>query len=202
MNYTLFYCISSHEIKGTGMKIKFARIGYMIELLQFSFYRCSMRAPWVAQQTYLYSIPVHTLLSKSRVAFTQHPLCAPKGKARGISGEWDCQMTGLQLQIHFSRNLWLRSHHFLVQMWSNSILLEYHVIGPSSCRIGMRNSSNISGYTMPVALYSAKKKRPENFLFEQCTKHIQLWTVSCTFSSFRRTVFPPDPQVVSTNISW
>jgi hypothetical protein len=32
------------------------------------------------------------------------------------------------------------------------------LLGPSSCRIGMRNSSNMSGYTMPVAVYSAKKK--------------------------------------------
>jgi hypothetical protein len=81
------------------------------------------------------------------------------------------------------------------------------LLGPSSCRTGMRNSSNMSSYTMPVAIYSAKKKRPEHFLFAQNTYNFGLLLV-CSVPSggllfpqilkLCRSTFPDKWKVVSS----
>lgn len=86
-------------------------------------------------------------------------------KARGVrSGKWDCQVTGVTLQIHLFRNFWIKSLYFLVQRWRNSSCRNSMLLGPSSSRIGMRNPFNISSYTMPVAVYSAKTR--DNFCLD------------------------------------
>jgi hypothetical protein len=46
------------------------------------------------------------------------------------------------------------------------------IVGTASHRIGTRNSSNMSRYTMPVTVRSAKKKMPKNILFVRSTKHV------------------------------
>jgi hypothetical protein len=128
MKCILFYCNIAHELKGTVMKTKRIWVSYMIKFLWPAFYRCSVRAPWVARQmSYLYSVSIHALLSKSRVNVATASLILPassskvvanggtyttslmyrqRKESRGVrSGERGGQVIGQPLPIHFSGNL-------------------------------------------------------------------------------------------------